>query len=110
VGLSQVAGPARWGGEAWLVWPPLLLAPVPPVGRGRARHVPGERPLAGRQPFRQLGPPGITAAWQPRETRFVIPRASVTAAAATVRPPATQARPLAPAPVPARSPAGIQSC
>jgi hypothetical protein len=68
-----VAGPARWGGEAWLVWPPLLLAPVPPAGRGRARHVPGERPLAGRQPFRQLGPPGITAAWQPRETRFVVP-------------------------------------
>ena len=41
--------------------------------------------------------------------RFVIPRAPVTAAAATVRPPATQARPLTPAPVPPRSPAGIHS-
>ena len=89
-GLSQVAGPARREGQACPVSPPLLLAPVPPLAgeprRGRAQHVPGELPLAGQQPFRQLGPPGITAARHRAKPRFVIPRASVTAAAATVRP------------------------
>ena len=74
----QVAGPARREGAACLVSPPLFSAPVPPVPgeqrRGRAQHVLDELPLAGQQPFRQLGPPGIAAAWQPRETpRFVIP-------------------------------------
>ena len=44
--------------------------------------IPGEGPLAGQQPFRELGPPGITAARQPRETPLRHPpRASVTAAA-----------------------------
>jgi len=48
------------------------LAPVSPLPgeqrRGHARHVPGDLLLAGQQPFRQLGPPGIAAARQPRET------------------------------------------
>ena len=54
-----------------------LLAPVPPLAgerrRGRAQHVLGELPLAGQQRFRQLGPPGITAARHRAKPRFVIP-------------------------------------
>ena len=60
----QVAGPARREGAACLASPPLFSAPVPPVPgeqrRGRAQHVLDELPLAGQQPFRQLGPLGIT--------------------------------------------------
>jgi len=76
-GLSQVAGPARREGEACLVSPPLFVAPVSPLpgsGGPVAQHVPGELPPAGQQPFRQLSPPGVTAARQPRAPpRFVIP-------------------------------------
>ena len=61
-------GPGPPEGEACLVSPPLFLAPVSPLPGSSgvvAQHVLGELPLAGQQPFRQLGPPGITVARHP---------------------------------------------
>jgi len=69
VDLSQVAGRAHREGEACLVWPPLFWRRRRPC-RGAAAWPraarPGELLLAGQQPFRQLSPPGVTAARQPR--------------------------------------------
>jgi len=93
VDLSQAAGPARRESEACLVSLPHFLAPVPWLASSHSR---------------QLGPPGITAARQPRGTTLGHLHASVTAAA--VRPPATQ-RPSAntsagPSPLTRPNPAG----
>ncbi len=88
--------PGRWGLLGLAVV--LLGAGVALAGeqrRGRVQHVLGELPLAGQQPFRQLGPPGITAARQPCETPLRHPPRIGDRGRRYHRPPASDTSPAA---------------